>query len=315
MITQSIKSRLVFILIIAMINLYFFSAGIFAQKRKIPESGEIELSSPVRISFTNKNFLIVSDYNLEMIIKVKIKENKIIGGFPVDGKPLGLAFAQGFIYVGNETNGCVDVYTLNGKYMRSIGGNHSIRKPNDIAVDTKTKQVFVVDTIDKAVKIYTFKGKLKGTISASYPDFNMLSNPTAITVDPVNKEIYVSDYGDVNLGIKAKVQIFDYSGNLIKTISGTSKSGMMGTTYRFSRPQGLAVDQSGHVFVVDSYSGQVYVYDRISTTYLFSIGTYGTEPGQLKLPLDIAIDDPTKDIYIVNSQMKRIEVFRGESIW
>lgn len=189
MIKQKEKIRLFFILTVFCVSFCFFPSGLLTQKRKIPESGKIDFSSPIRISLTNKNFLIVPDYGREMIIKVKAKANKIIGGFPVDGKPLGLAYAKGSIYVGNETNGCLDVYTLKGKHMRSIGEYHSIKKPNDIAVDTKTKKVFVVDTIDKAVKIYSLKGKLKGTIPDTYPDFNILSNPTSLTVDIRNKKI------------------------------------------------------------------------------------------------------------------------------
>jgi len=79
---------------------------------------------------------------------------------------------------------------------------------------------------------------------------------------------------------------------------------------RFSRPQGLAVDDSGHVYVVDCFSGEVLVFDRFTGKLLKTVGSYGTNPGQLRLPLDLVVSQRSRDIYVTNNQMKRIEVFK-----
>jgi DNA-binding beta-propeller fold protein YncE len=82
---------------------------------------------------------------------------------------------------------------------------------------------------------------------------------------------------------------------------------MFGT--RFSRPQGLAVDDSGHVFMVDCYSGEIMVFDRYTGKTLKTMAGYGTDPGQLRLPLDMVMNPSTKDIYVTNNRSATIEKF------
>jgi DNA-binding beta-propeller fold protein YncE len=82
---------------------------------------------------------------------------------------------------------------------------------------------------------------------------------------------------------------------------------MFGT--RFSRPQGLAVDDSGHVFMVDCYSGEIMVFDRYTGQTLKTMAGYGTDPGQLRLPLDMVMNPSTKDIYVTNNRSATIEIF------
>ena len=89
------------------------------------------------------------------------------------------------------------------------------------------------------------------------------------------------------------------------TISG--KAGMMGN--RFSKPQGLAVDDAGHIFLVDCWLGYVLVIDRASGGTLKTLGAYGTDPGQLALPLDVVVDLRSKDVAVTNNRPRRIEVF------
>ncbi len=105
----------------------------------------------------------------------------------------------------------------------------------------------------------------------------------------------------------ARVQIFDYAGNHLKSISG--KAGM--TKKRFSRPQGLAVDGQGHIFLVDCLIGRVLVLDRNTGATIKSLGTYGRSgaPGEMALPLDVVIDSRTKNVFVTNNRLGRIEVF------
>lgn len=76
---------------------------------------------------------------------------------------------------------------------------------------------------------------------------------------------------------------------------------------RFSRPQGLELDKEGHVFMVDCYSGEIMVFDRYTGQTLKTMAGYGTDPGQLRLPLDLVMNPSTKDIYITNNRAAAIE--------
>ncbi len=276
-----------------------FSQGESKAKVVIPT-----LHSPVRIvQIPNKGKLLVSDYSLGMILLLDQHSLQVIRAFPINGKPLGIAFANGMVLVGNETKKVIEVYKTNGVKIGKLGIGTA--QPMDIALDLSVRRIFVVDGGQKAVKVYDPKKKLVRKIPASAPDANILTNPSGIAVDTVNQEILVSDYGDQAMGIYARIQIFNYNGDLIDTISG--KQGMMGQ--RFSRPQGLAVDSVGHIFMVDCFSGEIMVFERSSGALIKTIGSYGTGPGQLRLPFDLVIDPVTKNIYVTNNRMARIEVF------
>ncbi|NIM12650.1 MAG: hypothetical protein GTO45_11095 [Candidatus Aminicenantes bacterium] len=264
--------------------------------------GVHQLHSPIRLAMTPEGNLLVSDYQLGMILIVDRKSLEATRWFPVEGRPLGVAYARGHIYVGNASKECVEVYARGGKKLYQLNG--VIKQPTDIAVDEKQGYVFVVDATQKKVNVFNLKGKFIRSFPGLDPD--NLVNPTGIAVNPADKEVFVSDYGDVNKYIKPRIQIFDYEGNVLYTIPG--KKGMFGM--RFSRPQGLAVDDSGHVFMVDCYSGEIMAFDRYNANLLKKLGGYGTGPGQLRLPLDIVIDPSSKDIYVTNNRAARVDIFK-----
>ncbi len=114
----------------------------------------------------------------------------------------------------------------------------------------------------------------------------------------------MSDYGDPSgsfgVNIPARVQIFDYDARDLGGISGT-----------FSRPQGLAVDGSGHIFLADAFRGVVLVFDRATGSELKILGGFGSGPGQLFLPWDVVIDGTSKDVFVTSNRPGRVEVFRG----
>lgn len=228
---------------------------------------------------------------------------------------MGVAYLKGRIYVGNVTAGRIDVFNVAGNRFKKNGSfNTPVENPTDIAVDPGTNRIFVVDGSAKHVKVFDTKGKLVGQIPASDPDHTLLAAPTGVAVDPVRSEVLVSDYGDRTKDISPRIQIFDYSGNFQDTITGVIEDGGMGmggwgTKPRFSRPQGLAVDGAGHVFLVDCYSCEILVFDRVSGDLLKTLGGYGTDPGLLQLPLDIVFQEGTKDLVVTNNRAARTDRF------
>lgn len=277
-----------------------------APNKKKP--GVHQLHSPIRLAMTPEGNLLVSDYQLGMIVIVDHKSLKTTRWFPVEGKPLGVAYTKGHIYVGNASKKCVEVYARGGKKLSRLNG--VIKLPTDISIDEKRGYVFVVDGSEKKVMLFNLKGKHLLSFPGSDPDNEVLTNPTGIALDPANKEVFVSDYGNTVKYIYPRIQIFDYEGNLLDTIPG--KKGMFGM--RFSRPQGLAVDESGHVFMVDCYSGEIMVFDRYSGSTLKTMAGYGTEPGQLRLPLDIVLAPSSKDIFVTNNRSATIEIFENGGV-
>lgn len=299
------KTAVITIFTVFTLCVFIFTLIGTAETQPLRKTKTNKLLSPVRIAFDSNGNLVVSEYRQGLIITLDRKSLEVIRWFPIDGKPLGVACVNNLIIVGNETKGCLEVYKKRGRKL-SLPCT-PVQKPMDLAVDKNNKRLFAIDGVQKAVKVFSLKGGLlQQTIPASPPNANILANPTAIAVDSTRQEFYVSDYGDRASSIYARVQIFDYDGNLTGTISG--KQGMFGQ--RFSRPQGLAVDGKGHLLMIDCFVGEIMVFDLLSGELLKTFGEYGTEPGQLRLPFDLVFDPAAKAMFVTNNRCARIEVFK-----
>jgi DNA-binding beta-propeller fold protein YncE len=307
---QGAKLPLLFtFLIIGILSVTLTVSTFSAQGKEDPKGKTHGIYSPIRLAFTPEGNLLVSDYRANMILTVDSRTNKVIRWFAVKGRPLAVAYARGRVYVGNETKGCIEVYNRAGRSNFKLGGTMGpVQHPTDMAIDPRQGRIFVVDGLEKSVKVFSFKGQLINTFPDSAPNPDVLTHPTGITLDREKKEVLVSDYGDSREGIFARVQIFNYSGELVGTLSGKG-SGWFSKP-KFSRPQGLAVDGDGHIFLVDCYSCEVLVFDIASGSLMETLGGFGSEPGKMLLPLDIVMDDASRDIFVTNNRSARIEIFR-----
>lgn len=250
--------------------------------------------SPVRLS-GGEGALVVSDYRARAVFMVNKQGPRALRSFAIDGAPLAVAWFQGLVYVGNETTGSIEVYTPAGKFLSYLGERGQVKSPNDMAIDEESGKVFVVDGRDRSLKVFDRDGGMTQTITSQ-----ALVNPTGIVLDAARGEVFVSDYGDPALKYPAQVLVFDYAGNLLRSLPGR--------TAGFSRPQGMALDD-GHVFLADGLIGKVLVLDSSTGAVVKTLGSFGAGPGQLMLPLDVVIDPSTKDVYVTNNRPGRIERF------
>ena len=64
------------------------------------------------------------------------------------------------------------------------------------------------------------------------------------------------------------------------------------------------------MFVVAAFLGQVVRVDQATGNTISTLGEYGTDPGQMIMPLGIAIDRVTGDVFVASNRTGRVEVFR-----
>jgi DNA-binding beta-propeller fold protein YncE len=273
----------------------------------------VQMRSPTRIATMDAGTLLVTDYELRAVLMVKrARPDKAFELFSIEGRPLAIGVMGRTLYVGNETTRRVEVYDRSGTRLGTLGGaDYEIGRPSDLAVDPDMHLLFVVDGVANVVRVFdisTPEGTLVRTISAPGFEDDELLFPAGIAVNPVTKEVFVSDYGDSSAGPEPRILIFDYDGVYQASITGDG--GMLG--YRFSKPQGIAVNDQNQVFVAEAWGGQIIVVDRDSGDDVKRLGTYGTGEGELYLPLDLVIAGPGKDVFVTNNRVKRIEVFGGE---
>ncbi len=289
-------------------------------------------ASPRRIAALDKQTILITDLDPDLqgaLVALDKETMQVVWTCALPGEPMGVAQWKNLFLVGDSSTNNVSVYRMTGanrgtpcfgaaagktlEFLYNLGltlpGQPGFfQKVNDIALDADLQRVFVVDTGEKKVMVFDNKGNFL----YSFPDGSpALLNPTGITLDGARQEVLVSDYGDPTGSFKPKVpphiMIFSYVGNYLDQIDSNPAT----PEYFFSKPQGLAVDGLGHIFVVDAFLGKVIVFSRESGTGIKTFGSPGDQPGQLKLPLDLFLDRSTGDVFVTSNMTGRVEVFRA----
>ena len=138
---------------------------------------------------------------------------------------------------------------------------------------------------------------------------------TGVAVEPVSNDVYI-DKGNPEHGTP-KIQVYtpggftaDSNNSLIETFGEAQLTDGGGT--------GLAVSyanvSSGDVYVVDSSANKVDIFvptKAMGYFESFSFGGEGAGSGKFTEPLGIAMDDETKDLYVVDKGNKRVEEFNS----
>lgn len=131
-------------------------------------------------------------------------------------------------------------------------------------------------------------------IVAGAPDYKFLVRPYSVTTDSHGR-IIVTDPG------AAGVHIFDFAQRKYKFIERREKSKDPMIT-----PQCVAVDGQDNIYVTDSESGKIFVFEP-SGKYLRAIGSLKGGEGYFKRPTGIAVDSEAQRIYVTDTL--RDEVF------
>ena len=264
------------------------------------------LSSPVGISLVfarqGLSSLLVTDAGKMTVNEIDPQNMGVVEElFIVEGLPLGIAEHNHLIYVGNRSTGSVDVYSSNRTRSRDSTGSRLVSRietdepmqPNDIAIDSMKDRLFVADGLANDVKVFDLSGRLVRTIDG----FGDLFDPKSVAIHPLSESIAVTDSGDPKTGIPASVQVYDYSG-----------SQLLRKTGGFSAPRGVALSID-RLFVADALLGQVLVFNRENGTLLGTFGSFGTDPKQLLFPIDLAFDETSELLYVVNNRMGNIVTY------
>ncbi|MDT8444160.1 MAG: NHL repeat-containing protein [Desulfuromonadales bacterium] len=255
--------------------------------------------SPLRLQTSSNEGFLIADYKKRAVYSAAYGDsaNPAIF-FEVSGKPLSLVTVPSgrrTVYlVGNDATKTIDVYIerKNRVNLRKRWFRKTPVQAQDMAIDETSGKIFIVDGLASHIKVIKTDGRLVTT----FGNFGQLVNPKAIALDSVNQEIVVSDYGDSGLGISASIQVFDFDGRHLRTITGA-----------FSRPQGVAV-AGNMIYVADAVLGQILSFDRSSGSPGESYGCFGSSAGHLLLPMDILIGPAKNNLYVADNRNGRITV-------
>ncbi len=94
--------------------------------------------------------------------------------------------------------------------------------------------------------------------------------------------------------------------NLITPFYGSFGSGGSGDG-QFDAPEDIAINGTGHIFVVDSFNNRVQIFDN-EGVYVSQFGSAGSGDGQFADPIGIAINS-TGYVYVPDTDNHRIQIF------
>lgn len=203
--------------------------------------------------------------------------------------PYGVAIdVDGNVYVADTNQHRIVKFDAQGNPLLAFGrrGRGELFFPHGVAVGifNGATLVYVADSSNSRIAVFDDLGRFVrefGTTGAG-----QLNNPAGIATVPgtPNGGVYVADTRN------ARVVRFSDAG---KFLDSFDCSGCPDGPFGINDPAGLAVRKlkAGlELYVTDQYGGQVHVLSG-DGTHIRSFGSSGTDPGQLSLPDDVAVDD------------------------
>lgn len=219
---------------------------------------------------------------------------------PVEGfvQPIDIAIGKNErVYISDSEAGVIHIFGAHGKrYLKSIG-EAELKRPTGLAVNEKTDELLVVDTLASRVVVYDQEDlRLKRTVGKDTEDKDGFHYPTHITISGKGL-IYITD------ALNFRVQVLN---SQLEFLNAFGKPG--DNPGYFARPKGIATDSEGHIYVVDALFDNVQIFDP-EGRLLLAFGSPGHGRGEFWLPNAIFIDARDR-IYVSDSYNQRIQVFQ-----
>ena len=252
--------------------------------------------------------------------------------------PVGIANADGIIYVADGGNDRVQTFTRDGSYISSWGntgsGEGQFERPGGIEVSSDG-YVYVIDRGNFRVQKFSTDGDFILQWGSEGAGPGQFAYPWDLAVDQAGF-VYVVDWGRNDIqkftaagefvtslahdetgskyGIAVDSQGYIYTVNLL----GVQKFGPDGALIaewgafgsgagQFDGPQGIAVDSDDRVYVADTWNRRIQVFTP-EGEYLSEIGGYGSGDGQFLVPLRVAVDS-AGSVFVSDNRLGRIQRF------
>lgn len=220
-------------------------------------------------------------------------------------QPMGVAPSRdgSRLYVTDYMKPGVFVFDFAALQVRLLGeGVCEFSAPLGVAVDEQD-QVYVVDSSQKAIRIFDAQGRLQRTIT-----HERLERPTGIAVDSMRRRLYVVDSSTVQSD-NHLIHVFDLDGAYLQAL-GTQGS----ENGQFMFPTYVALDNAGNLYVTDTLNARVQVFDP-EGGYLKTIGSHGDAYGMFDKPKGIALDS-FSNVYVADSAWSNVQIFnpKGQAL-
>ncbi|HEX4114354.1 MAG TPA: RHS repeat-associated core domain-containing protein [Solirubrobacteraceae bacterium] len=208
----------------------------------------------------------------------------------------------------------------NTAFGSSGSGNGQFQFPTLGAV-TSSGDLWVADSSLNRLQEFNTKGEYVTQFGSSGTGDGQFKFPFGVAINKTTGDIYVADRENY------RIQEFSSTGAFIRAFGygvsdGTEKyevctsscrAGLMGSkASEFWEPDGIAIDSSGNLWVVDEVNDRL---EEINETgeYINEYGSKGTGNGQLSEPVAIAYDKG--NLYVTEAINDRVQEFSTEGVY
>ncbi|WP_418791994.1 hypothetical protein [Phosphitispora sp. TUW77] len=258
------------------------------------KDGGTGLKEPVYAATDNQDRILVADSGNHRVAVFTSKGQFLyeIGGTG-SSKPLSYPYGIGFlgsrVLVADPGAGSMYEYSGSGDYKKTwITPEQGIR-PAQIFV-TSHSDVYVTDMAGKQILVFDKDSSLIKTIKSQQVP---LGSPHGLAVTG-DGFIWVADGGNYN------VKLLSPTGETKKVFDG-------GPVQALSMAKGLAVDSKDRIYVADTLSNLIRVFDE-DGNIITAFGTASDKKASFSLPVGIFIDNNDR-IYIADQGNNRIQVW------
>ena len=229
---------------------------------------------------------------------------EIIGSFGKElghfNTPMGVALdTEGSLYVADSRNNRVQKITQQGE-VYGLGGADTLNMPQGVAVDSM-QFIYVAEQGSHRLRKFGPRGQFVFSLGGSARSLARFSSPTALFMDTYH-QLFIADTEN------GRITSYSATGHWRQDYVCPDPPGP------FRRPQGVAVDTEGRVYVADTMRHRV-VRVRSSGELDLVIGKPGPELGELDEPRGLAMD-PDGGVWVADSGNGRVQKFdvRGQVV-
>ena len=218
--------------------------------------------------------------------------------------PWGVAVnRRGEIIVAESGVHRVSIFSSIGEKLRSFGskgsGHGQFSSPLGVAVDNDGN-ILVADECNHCFQKFTPDGKFIMSVGKEGSSPLEFDKPTGIAIHPLNKRVYIAEYGN------HRIQILNF--DLTFSSSFGSKGSGNG---HFNTPRDVAFDSTGNAYVADFNNHRIQIFTAEGQFLRkFAVGR-GSGKGKLESPTGISIDSEDV-VYVTEQGNHRVSVFTCE---
>jgi DNA-binding beta-propeller fold protein YncE len=291
-----------------------------------PDSAPIS-PAPAGIAVDSDGNVYVSDYALDRVVKFA-SDGTLLSQWGTSGAaagqfsaPFGIAVDDHTLYVVDQLNSRVQKFATDGTVLGAWGaagaGSGEFRTPFGVAVGGG--RVYVADFGNDRVQVFASDGSAVSVIGGRGSGDGQFLRPAGVAVDH-DGSLYITDH------FNDRVQRFSSEGRFqvqLGTASGASAAPVLSaptvsaslsaspqatavTDVQLSRPEGIALDRDGGLWVAD-YGRDRMVKLAPDGHLVLALGARGSGAGEFLGPKGVAVDAVSGRVYVADTGNARIQ--------